>query len=264
MSRAFWGLLAALSVTGAAQAHDTWVETNTNIVRVGDAVFIDLLLGNHGNDHRDFRLAGKPDLETSTLDVVLPDGRRLDIKPTLSDRGYAPSEGFWSTRFVPAEPGLYTVSQTSDKVVSYAPTRSIKSAKTFFVANGSLDNVPRDFGGFDRPLGHALELVPIAHPVTPMGPGVPFAVRLLYRDKPLPETKVSFIPRGTTLAEGFDSKYERTTDEHGEARFTPPDGNFYLIVAHHDEPNEAGPNYQRTKYSATLVLFVPQHCSCCE
>jgi uncharacterized GH25 family protein len=264
MSKAIWGLLVGLGLVGTAHAHDTWVQTNSNAVRVGDAAHVDLMLGNHGNDHRDFKLAGKPDLAASTLEVVLPSGKRLDIKPGLTDQGYAPSEGFWSTRFVPFEPGLYTVSHTYDKVVSYAPVRSIKSAKTCFVANGSLDNVPRDFGGFDQPLGHPLELVPKTHPVTPMGPGVPFTVRLFYRDKPLAGARVSFVPRGTTLAEGIDAKFERTTDEAGEARFTPSDGNYYLVVAHHEEPSESGPNYERTKYSATLVVLVPQLCPCCE
>ena len=77
----------------------------------------------------------------------------LDLKPGLTDQGYAPSEGFWSTRFVAAEPGLYTVSHTCDKVVSYAPVRSIKSAKTCFVASGSLDNVSRRFRRLRPPAG---------------------------------------------------------------------------------------------------------------
>lgn len=264
MSKAIWGLLAGLLINGTARAHDTWVQTNNNIVRVGDAAYIDLLLGNHGNDHRDFKMAGKPDLEASTLEIVLPGGRRLDVKTGLTDQGYAPNEGYWSTRFVATEPGLYMVSSTSDKVVSYAPVRSIKSAKTCFVASKSLDDVPRDNVGFDRPLGHPLELVPTTHPVTPMGPGVPLGVRLLFRDKPLAGARVSFVPRGTTLAEGFDPKFERTTDEQGEARFTPNDGNYYLVVAHHEQPDERGSNYERTKYSATLVVLVPQHCPCCE
>ncbi|HEX4143334.1 MAG TPA: DUF4198 domain-containing protein [Pirellulales bacterium] len=264
MSKAILGLLAGLLIGGTAAAHDTWVQTNANIIRVGDAAYVDLLLGNHGNDHRDFKLAGKADLEASTLEIVLPNGRRLDVKPGLADQGYAPSEGFWSTRFVAAEPGLYTVSHTYDKVVSYAPVRAIKSAKTCFVASRSLDDVPRDAGGFDRPLGHSLELVPTTHPVTPMGPGVPLGVRLLYRDKPLAGARVSFVPRGTTLADGFDPKFERTTDAQGEVRFTPNDGNYYLVVAHHEQPDERGPNYERTKYSATLVVLVPQHCPCCE
>ncbi len=47
-------------------------------------------------------------------------------------------------------------------------------------------------------------------------------------------------------------------------KFTPGDGNVYLVVAHHEEPKESGSNYERTKYSATLVVLVPQQCPCCE
>ena len=63
-------LLLALAAPVAAMGHDTWVQTNTNLVRTGDAVHIDLMLGNHGNEHRDFKLAGKLALEGATLEVI--------------------------------------------------------------------------------------------------------------------------------------------------------------------------------------------------
>jgi len=123
-----------------ASAHDAWVQTNTNLVRAGDVVHVDLLLGNHGNDHRDFRLAGKVSLQ----------GARM-----------------------------------------------------------------------------------------------------------------SFIPRGTTLAPGLDQIHERTTDASGEASFTPTFGNYYLVAAHHLDPDDRGKGFDRTKYSATLCVYVPQICPCC-
>src|SRR5438876_8391146 len=106
-------LLAAL-FAGSARAHDDWVQTNTNLIRPGDQVFIDLMLGNHGNDHRDFKLAGKLNPAAGTLEVVGPDGKRYDIKDRLADLGYTPTEGFWTTRFAPAQEGLYLVAHTSD------------------------------------------------------------------------------------------------------------------------------------------------------
>ena len=78
-----------------------------NMIRNGDAVHIDLMLGNHGNEHRDFKLAGKLSLEGATLEVIDPDGKRYDVKDRLIDTGYAPQEGYWTTRFEPAKPGLY-------------------------------------------------------------------------------------------------------------------------------------------------------------
>ncbi len=246
-----------------AVAHDTWLETNIHIVRTGDAVHIDLKLGNHGNDHRDFKLASKIDAKDCHVQVLAPGGQKYDLREGLIDVGYAPKEGYWSGKFVAAQPGLYTVAHRSDRVVSYAPTRSVKSSKTMFVVSDSLDQVPRDQTGFDVPLGHALEIVPTSNPVAPMGPGQAINVQLLFQGRPWADAKVSFIPRGETLEEGFDAEYERMTDSQGRASFTPRTGNVYLVVAHRAAPDEAGDGYQSTKYSATLVVYVPEVCPCC-
>ena len=254
-------LIVALLPAGAA-AHDTWVQTNTNVVRTGDTVHIDLLLGNHGNQHRDFKIASKTTLDGCTLDVLAPDGEKYDIKSDLVDLGYAPKEGFWTTSFTPGKPGLYMVAHARDSL--HLTKRGIKSGKTFFVASDRLDQVSQNNPGFDKPLGHPLELVPLTNPVTPMGPGEELRVQLLYQGKPLPGATVSFIPRGTQLAAEFDAEYERRTDAQGQASFTPKAGNYYLVVAHHEEPEQKGDGYDGTKYSATLTLLVPQVCPCCE
>ena len=167
-------LFATMSIVflaASAAGHDSWVQTNVNLVRVGDNVHIDVMLGNHGNDHRDFKIAGKLDLAGSSLAVHAPDGKRYGLTDRLVDLGYAPKEGFWTARFAGLQPGLYLVTHTSDKIVHYAPTRSVKSAKTYFVVTKSLDKVSTDNPGFDKALGHVLELIPQSNPVTPMGPG---------------------------------------------------------------------------------------------
>jgi uncharacterized GH25 family protein len=255
-------VVATLGLAASARAHDTWVQVNTPLIRPNDAVYIDLLLGNHGNDHRDFKQASKIRLEQASLDVVLPDGTKLDLKPQAIDTGYTPNEGHWSAKFVPTAPGLYVVDHAIDS--KYLTTRSLKSSKTFFVASASLDKVPHGTTGFDRTFGHPLELVMESNPVAPMGPGQALKVRLLYRGKPLEKTKISFIPRGATLKEGFDETYERTTDADGRTSFTPTEGNYYLIAAHREEPEEKGDGYDKTKYSATIAILVPQTCPCCE
>ena len=257
---------AAVLLPGLAHnvlAHDTWVQTNTNLVRTGDALHVDLLLGNHGNNHRDFKIASKASIKHSTLAVVAPSGKSYDLLDRVRDLGYAPNEGYWTARFVPAEPGLYVISHTLDQVMSYAPVRAVKSAKACFVASDSLDRVPEEHSGFDQVLGHPLELVPTANLVTPMGPEQPISVKLLFQGQPLAGEVVSFIPRGETLADGFDDRYERKTDSLGQASFTPTAGNYYLVVAHREDPTASGEGYEKTKYSATLTVFVPETCSCC-
>lgn len=260
-SRNVLALLLALTST-AALAHDTWVQTNTNVVRSNDSVYVDLMLGNHGNDHRDFKLANKIDLSKCTLDVISPDQKTYDLKPEVVDRGYAPREGFWSAKFVPVTPGLYCVAHKLDTL--HNTTHAIKSAKTYFVVSEKLDKVPLDNPGFEKPLGHTLELVPTANTVTPMGPGKPIAVQLLYQGKPLAGARVTFIPRGAELTESFDDRYERQTDEQGRAQFLPTEGNQVLVVAHHAAPEQKGENFDRTSYSATLTVYVPDLCPCCE
>lgn len=256
--------IAVLVVPAMATAHDTWVQTNTNVIRSGDAVHVDLMLGNHGNDHRDYKLASKAGLKAISLNIRDPENRVYDLREQLCDTGYTPKEGFWTAKFAATAAGLYLVEQTSDAVVNHGkPTRSIKSGKTFFVVSRSLDRIPIDNPGFDRILGHPLELVPTANPVTPMGPGKPIEVRVLLKGKPLPDANVSFIPRGETLSEDFDERFERRTDRNGEARFTPTTGNYYLVVVHHKADDESGAEYEATQYSATLNVFVPELCPCC-
>lgn len=253
-----------LCSTVPAFAHDTWVQTNTNIIRVGDAVHIDLMLGNHGNDHRDFKLASKFDPDAGTMDVIGPDGKSIDLRSKLADLGYAPKEGFHSAKFATAKPGLYVVSHTSDKVVNHGkPVRSVRSGKTYFLASPSLDKIAADWKGFEKPLGHALELVPEASTVAPMGPGQAIKVRVLFQGKPLADARVSFVPRGETLAEGFDKNFERMTNAQGQASFTPKTGNYYLVVVHHKEAVSGKSEYDTIAYSATLTVFVPELCPCC-
>ncbi|HWA98337.1 MAG TPA: DUF4198 domain-containing protein [Pirellulales bacterium] len=254
--------LACCAWTTASVGHDTWVETNTNLVRTGDVVFIELRLGNHGNDHRDFKLASKVALEKCTWLVRDPEGKEYDLKPQAIDKGYAPNEGYWSARFVPTKPGLYSVVHTADS--GHLTTRGIKSGKTYFLVSDRLDKIAPASDDYTRACGHSLEIVAEANPVAPMGPGVPIKVRAMYRGKPMPEARVSFVPQGVTLAEGFDSQYEQTTDSEGLATFTPREGNRYLIVVHRHEPDEKGPGFDQTHYSATLTVYVPQICPCCD
>jgi uncharacterized GH25 family protein len=264
--RLFLLTLLSLSATQFSQAHDTWVQTNTNLGRVGDLVHVDLMLGNHGNDHRDFKLASKITLEPCTLEIMTSRGKRYDLKPDVVDTGYAPKEGFWSARFVTGEEGLHCVVHTLDTL--HHTTRAIKSSKTYFAAAASLDKAAPDDvtsapPGCLKPLGHPLELVPMVHPVLPMGPGQPITVKVLYQGQPLADARVTFIPRGRALHAEFDEEYERMTSDDGQASFIPKEGNYYLVVVHHAEPEQAGEGYDRTHYSATMTVYVPQLCPCC-
>ena len=251
----------------AAHAHDTWLEVSPRLVQPEDVVHVDLFLGNHGNDHRDFKIAGKlGSLDGVKVGVIGPDGRTTDLAADMVDLGYAPKEGFWSARFVPATAGLHCVALYREGIRHGA--MGCKGGKTYFLAAESHDSPAQpdatSLESLARPLGHPLELVLESHPVLGCGPGKPIVVRLLFQGKPLADHVVSFIPRGATLAEGFDAEHERKTDAEGRCRYTPKEGNLVLVVTHLVNPEEQGEGYDKASYAATLVLDVPQRCRCCE
>jgi uncharacterized GH25 family protein len=255
--------LLIVTVAASAHAHDTWLQASPRLVRPDDVVHVDLFLGNHGNEHRDFKIAGKlGSVEEVKIDVIGPDGRKTDLVPDMVDLGYAPKEGFWTARFVPATAGLHCVAHYREGVRHGAI--GFKGGKTYFLASESLDRPSKPETSLPEPLGHPLELVLESHPVLGCGPGKPIVVRLLYKGAPLADQVVSFIPRGATLAEGFDANHERKTDADGRCRYTPKEGNLMLVVTHLVRPEEQGEGYEKTSYAATLVLDVPQRCPCCD
>ena len=258
-------ILAAIvvTVTASAHAHDTWLQASPRLVQPDDVVHIDLFLGNHGNEHRDFKIAGKlGSLEGVKVGVVGPDGRTTDLVPDMVDLGYAPKEGYWSGRFVPATAGLHCVAHYREGVRHGA--MGFKGGKTYFLASESIDRPAKPEAALPEPLGHPLELVLESHPVIGCGPGKPIVVRLLFKGEPLADQVVSFIPRGATLAEGFDPNHERKTDADGRCSYTPKEGNLVLVVTHLVRPDEKGEGYEQASYAATLVLDVPQRCPCCD
>lgn len=240
----------------SAIAHDPWVQVNTVKQEPKQPVYADLMLGNHGNNHRDFLLASKIPLKDSTLSLISADGGVTDLKSSIVDVGSEEKEGFWSVK-IPTQPeGFYCVAHTYDAVVRYAPKRVIKSAKTYFLSA----SVPKDHSEspFSKPLGHALEIIPLQDPTT-VSAGDKLKVKILFKGQPLADAVVSCIPRGVELAADFDPNHEAKTDPQGEADLPLPEANRYLIVVHRKAPEETGDAYSAgTEYAATMTLLVAE------
>ncbi len=248
-------LVCLTSVTANGSAHDTWVQTGPLVTRQRDVVHVDLMLGNHGNNHRDFKLASKITLAPCTLEVIAPDGSRVDLKARLCDIGSAEKEGYWSARIIADLPGVYQVLHTLDTL--HGTTRAIKSSKTFFIAAPGFDTLPLEGQEGIHPIAHGLELV-LASPIQTLAAGRELRMQVLWNNKPLTDTDVAFIPRGTNLIAEKDPNFERTTDAEGFVSFTPVEGNLLLAVVHHIASDESGEGYDKTHYGATMVLPIPQ------
>lgn len=241
-------------VCGSLQAHDTWVQSGPLVARHNDVVHVDLMLGNHGNNHRDFKLASKITLAPCTLEVIAPDGTRTDLKPLLKDMGSADKEGFWTARMVADQLGVYQVVHTLDTL--HGTTRAIKSGKSYFLSSKCFGSLPSSTAQL-APLNQGLELV-LETPIQKIAAKREIRYRVLWNGKPLPGATVAFVPRGEILSEGRDSEHEKETDSQGFVAFTPKEGNLLLAVVHHVASDESGNGYNKTHYGATMVLPVPQ------
>ncbi len=80
-------LFCVALLANSLHAHDTWVQAGPLVTRHQDVVHVDLCLGNHGNNHRDFKLASKITLAPCTLEVIAPDGRSWISKSRSSTMG---------------------------------------------------------------------------------------------------------------------------------------------------------------------------------
>jgi uncharacterized GH25 family protein len=248
-------LFFLVAVSSPAEAHDTWVQSGALVTRHQDVVHVDLMLGNHGNNHRDFKIASKITLAPCTLLAIEPNGNRIDLKPRIVDNGSAEKEGYWTTKLIAEQKGTYQVVHTLDTL--HGKTRAIKTAKTFFISANCFTAVGGDDEQVLTPINKDLELV-LHTPLAALSANQPFRLQVLWNGKPLGKASVAFIPRGAKLAEDRDPLFERTSDSEGFVSYTPTEGNLLLAVVHHLAPTESGEGFDKTSYGATMVLPIPQ------
>jgi uncharacterized GH25 family protein len=173
MKKIFSVVFLAVATLWSSQihAHDTWVETGSLSIRTGEYIYVDLRLGNHGNNHRDFKLASKITLAPCELSILGPDGKRQDVKSKLVDTGSAEKEGYWTTRFVAKDSGVYEVLHKLDTL--HGKTRAIKSSKTYFVASDKKGDGPVRGQENIKSLGLGLEFGAESQLVEPLSRSCP-------------------------------------------------------------------------------------------
>ena len=107
---------AALILPRSVYSHDGWVEISPSIVEKNQSATIALIQGNHSNEHKSYRIAGKWDQKYTTLVVVDPKAKQNSLTDRLIDFGedaeaVGPKgpKGFYLASFVPKDEGFYLV-----------------------------------------------------------------------------------------------------------------------------------------------------------
>lgn len=243
-------------------AHDGWSQTNTPIIEPGEVSYVELLFGNHSNDHASYRIDGTWNAEDTDVMVTTPGGERVDISDTLFYTGEVAEDdedklgvnNYYVGSFSTTEPGLYTISAERDSIFSYgdSASRTLRSAKSFVaVSEIPLVSAAEEFEGYDEQVTpDRAELIPLFNPAA-ITPGEDVSVQLLQEGEPLADSDVSLIRRSTSEAESF------TTNDEGMITFTSGPADYYLLRAmpSTDEGIEAEA-YDSVNYEATMTFAV--------
>lgn len=243
---------------GAARAHDGWIEVTPAIVEKGQPVTVALMHGNHSNEHRSYRLAGKWDTEFTKVTVIAPSGKAsaldmIDLGEDPEKTGPKGPKGFHIAQFVADEEGVYTVvaRQERDLQRGDGPRfRGVRFARSSFAAL-ALPTVaeaqkikagaPQARGGDD------LEVIPVDNAAAVRG--APVILQVRYKGKPAEGKVVSIVPK---LA-GSGAAQDATTDAQGRVGFAPPAADSYLARVKFDEKSERG---DLNSFEATYVFQV--------
>jgi uncharacterized GH25 family protein len=257
-------VLASVMQVGWSLAHDGWIEVPA-IVEKGQPVTISLMLGNHSNDHKSYRLAGKWNPNFTKLMVIEPSGKANDITSSIVDLGEDAEKtgpkgpkGFHIAMFTPKAEGVHVVLARQEEVAQHGDGpkfRGIRSARGSFIAL----RTPRvadakKSSRFNRTHAsdHVMEILPVTNPIG-MTQGAPITLEVRYKGKPFPGQTVSVVRR----FDGPSSVQDLITNENGQISFTAGPADWYLTRAKFDERAErAEGQYDLSSYEATYVFQV--------
>ncbi len=233
--------------------------------RAASRLTISLMLGNHSNEHKSYRLAGKWNPKFTKLVVIEPSGNLNDLSSALVDLGEDPEKtgpkgpkGFHIAAFTPKEQGVHIVVARQEEVAQHGDGprfRGVRSARAAFTALATPTVAEaKKSSGFSRTVDieNLMEIVPVSNPLgVTQNARVSFQVR--YKGNGFPSQNVTLVRR---LA-GPAGVQELTTDEKGQVSFSAGPADTYLIRVKFEERNERSEGqYDLSAYEATYVFQV--------
>jgi uncharacterized GH25 family protein len=258
-------ITAVLCSPAAARAHDGWIEISPSIVEKGQPVTIGLMQGNHSNEHRSYRLAGRWDLEFTKVTVISPSGKATDLTGAVIDFGEDPEKtgpkgpkGFHLAQFVADEEGAYTVVAKQERTVQRedgAKFRGVRFARSSFAAL-ALPTVAeaQRLKRFDLQAKNedVLEIIPPENPLSAT-PQNTMTLEVRHKGKPAPGKVVSVLRK----IAGAGSAQDLTTDDQGRVTVNVGPADSYLARVKFEERTDRGEGkFDLSSYEATYVFQV--------
>jgi len=249
----FLVLVLAVFSPAWAPAHDGWVEVTPTIIEKGQVATLALIQGNHSNEHKSYRIAGKWDGKNTTLAVVNPGGKQITLTDRIIDLGED------DEKIGPKGPkGLYQALARQVRSLQQGDgpkLMTVRIAKTAFAAfKVPAISAAKNLKGFDRLIAgeDGVEFIPVNNPLAVFSGGT-MTLELRQKGKPTGGQVVTLVRR----IDGFASVQERTTDDKGRVTFAIGPADFYLARVKIDEEGPR-PDGQKDKssYESTYVFQV--------
>jgi uncharacterized GH25 family protein len=249
----------ALVGAGSALAHDGWIEVAPGLVEKGQPVTVALMHGNHSNEHRSYRLAGKWDVEFTKVTVIAPSGKTtalamVDLGEDPEKTGPKGPKGFHVAQFVAEEEGVYSVVARQERALQQGDGpkfHGVRLARTTFAALPSPTVAEAQKLASDlKPRGADLEIVPGGQILGAVR-GAPLTLEVRYKGEPALGKTVSIVRKIAGAAGAQDLK----TDANGRVTFTPDAADYYLARVKFDEKTERDDGqHDLSSYEATYVF----------
>ena len=248
-----------------ASAHDGWVEVTPTIVEKGQVATLALIQGNHSNEHKSYRIAGKWDAKNTNLAGIDParkqnvlTDRIIDLGEDEEKVGPKGPKGFYLASYIPSDEGLYQAVARQARSLQQGDGPKLVTVRIAKTAFGAF-KVPtiaaaKNLKGFDRLIAgeDAVEFIPVNNPLAVFSGGS-MTLELRQKGKPTRGQVVTLVRR----MDGSASVQDQTTDEKGRVTFAIGPADFYLARAKIDEESPR-PDGQKDKssYESTYVFQV--------
>ena len=249
----------------SASSHDGWVEVTPTIVEKGQIATIALIQGNHSNEHKSYRIAGKWDAKNTNLIVIDPSGKQTALTERIIDLGEDEDKvgpkgpkGFYLASYVSNDEGFYQAVARQARSLQQGDgpkVVTVRIAKTAFAAfKVPTISAAKNLKGFDRLIAgeDGVEFIPVDNPLAVFSGGS-MTLELRQKGKPTTGQVVTLVRR----IDGFTSVQERATDDKARVTFAIGPADFYLARVKIDEESPR-PDGQKDKnsYESTYVFQV--------
>ena len=267
----FAGALAALLLSGAAQAHRQWMLPSATTLSGADSwVTVDAAISNDLFYFEHFPM------QTDGIAVTEPDGTPGKIENAAKGR-YRSTFDVHLTK-----PGTYRIANvstgimgsymlngkrerlprgtTKDKLAATIPagatevqTAEMSNRNEIFVTLGAPTTT------LFKPVGEGIELVPVTHP-NDLVAGEAATFQFLLDGKPAAGLKVTVIPGGIRYRDSL-GQMDLTADKDGKVAISWPEPGMYWLNAtiggEREGGNAASAPQRRASYVTTLEVLAP-------